>query len=253
MPVGSRRSIEGNQRSDEHVRRRPAAAVHATGLRAFPLRPVAVSGASAEPGLALGEALTSRIAHDIGGSLQALTAASEVLAAQDVSLREEAAGLVAEAVRRLRGRLSLLRAAWGRGGAPLSLEAVVGLVTEGVGPPPVAIDTSRLEDGGWAFPGYDRLLLNALLVSAEGLPRGGAVLCAGTTGGEIALGITGEGADWPSGLAAIAAGEDPFRLVEPRRIAVPMLALLARRFGVALRLLMGGAPPLLLLEPPRPS
>lgn len=211
-----------------------------------------MSATSAEPALALGEALASRIAHDIGGSLQALTAASELLAAEDESLRAEAAGLVVEAVRRLRGRLALLRAAWGRAGPPLSLEAVVGLVTEGVGPPSVAIDTSRLEDGGWAFPGYDRLLLNALLVAAESLPRGGAVLCAGTTSGEIALGIFGEGADWPSGLAAVAAGEDPFGLIEPRRIAVPMLALLARRFGVMVRLLMGGGPPLLLLEPPRP-
>lgn len=210
-------------------------------------------GGSAEPGLAFAEALASRFAHDVGGSLQALTAASELLAAEDAALRSEAETLVADSVRRLRGRLALLRAAWGRTGPPLALPALVSLVSEGVGPPPVAIDTSRLEEGEWAIPGYDRLLLNALMVGAESLPRGGTVFCAGSTRGEIALGIVGEGADWVPGLAAVAAGDDPFALAEPRQIAVPMFALLARRLGVALRLMMGGGPSLLLLQPARPS
>ncbi len=211
-----------------------------------------MSGTAAELGLSLGEALASRLAHDIGGSLQALTAASELLGAEEEALRTEATALIGEAVRRLRGRLALLRAAWGRGGAPLAPEAVVKLVSEGVGPPPVAIDTSRLEVSDWAFQGYDRIVLNALLVAAESLPRGGSVVCAGATGGEIALGLFGEGADWPPGLATVAAGGDPLAVVEPRRIAVPMLALLAQRSAVTLRLLMGGGgPPLLLLQPPR--
>ncbi len=211
-----------------------------------------MSGPPVELGLSLGEALASRIAHDVGGSLQALTAASELLGADDEAVRTEATALVGEAVRRLRGRLALLRAAWGRGGAPLAPEAVVRLVSEGMGPPPVAIDTSRLEVGDWAFQGYDRVVLNALLVAVESLPRGGTVVCAGTTGGEIALGLFGDGADWPPGLATVAAGGDPLGLVEPRRIAVPMLALLAQRSAIALRLLMGGGgPPLLLLQPLR--
>lgn len=210
-----------------------------------------MSGAQAELGLGLGEALASRIAHDVGGSLQALTAASELLAADDESVRAEATALLGEAVYRLRRRLALLRAAWGRGGAPLALEGLVRLVSEGVGPPPVAIDTSRLEVGDWAFAGYDRVLLNALLVAAEGLPQGGTVLCAGTTGGEIALGIFGDRAAWPAGLATVAAGGDPLGLIEPRQVAVPMLALLAQRSGVALRLLMGAGPPLLMLQPHR--
>ncbi len=222
-----------------------------SGCDTHAARLAAVSGTPAEPGLALGEALASRIAHDVGGSLQALTTASELLCAEDPALRTEATALVGEAVRRLRDRVALLRAAWGRSGVPLSPEAVVRLVSEGVGPPPVAIDTTRLEFGDWACPGYDRIVLNALLVAAESLPRGGRVVCAGTTGGEIALGLFGDGADWPPGLATVAAGGDPLGMVEPRRIAVPMLALLAQRSAISLRLLMGGGgPPLLLLQPP---
>jgi len=199
--------------------------------------------------LALAEAMASRLAHDVSGSLQALLAAIDLLAAEDAGVRAEATALAAEAVRRLRARLSLLRAAWGRQGPPLGLEEVVRAVAEGVGPPAVAVDLARLAAGAWAVEGYDRVLLNALLVAAESLPRGGTILCAGDTGGEIALGILGDGAGWLPGLAAVVAGEAPPGPIEPRRLAVPMLALVARRHRIALSLLLGGGLPLLLLRP----
>lgn len=212
-----------------------------------------MSGEATAACLALAEALASRIAHDASGSLQALVAAVELLSAEDEAVRAEAGSLAAEAVQRLRARIGLLRAAWGRPSAPLSLEAIAQLVSEGVGPPAVTIDFGRLEPGPWAVEGYDRVFLNALLVAAESLPRGGSVLCAGTSQGEIALAILGEGAAWLPGLAAVAAGDDPLGLVEPRRLAVCMLALVARRHHVALSLMLGGSLPLLLLRPAAPG
>lgn len=200
--------------------------------------------------LALAEAVVARIAHDVSGSLQAISSAVELLSSEDETIRAEAVDLAAKASRQLATRVALIRAAWGREGAPLSLGAAATLAADALAPAKVTVDTSRLEGADRAAHGLDRVLLAALLVAGQGLPRGGEIVCAGHVDGMIALHLSGEQAAWPAGLAALLAGEDP--LVpppDPRSVALSMLVLVANRHGVALSLLLGTGPPLLTLTP----
>lgn len=201
-------------------------------------------------GLGLAEAVASRIAHDISGPLQAISAAIDLFAAEDEAIRAEAGELAAQAVRQLMARVALIRAAWGREGAPLSVDAVAKLAADALASSGVSVDIGRVGGADRPVQGLDRVLLGALLVGAQGLPRGGAIVCAGSAGDMIALSLSGEQAAWPAGLAALLAGEDPGApLLEPRNIALPMLVLMARRHGVDLALLLGAGQPLLTLTP----
>jgi hypothetical protein len=85
-----------------------------------------------------------------------------------------------------------------------------------------------------------RLLLNLLMLAAEGLPGGGTVGLAGGPA-DLFVMIAGPRAGWPSGLAACLA--DPAEafaaLTDTRALQMPLTALLARGHDVRLSLLMG--------------
>ncbi len=192
-------------------------------------------------GLLLAEQLATRMSHDLSGPLSGLVAALG-----ETSADAEALPLAVEAATVLRQRLALLRAAWG---APVGL-AADGLRDLFAGLPranrlrldlagPVA--TAALE------PLRARLLLNALLLAAEGLPRGGTVMLEGDPEATVVLGIDGNGAAWPAGLAAMLAdAEAAWRgIAEAGRHArqqAALIALFARQAGARVSVLLGRGP-----------
>lgn len=203
--------------------------------------------------LAFAERLCARLAHDLGGALGTVSGAVELLGHEDAAIREEAQALALEGASQLRRRLSYLRAAWGPDGEEFSVASAAAMAAGVLGGGRVRLDIARVAEPERPLGPLGRVLLNALVVAAEALPRGGTVLCAGGPG-ELVLQPSGEGAAWPAGLAALLGGEDPIAAAVaggPRAIAAPMLVALARREGVSLALLMGGGIPLLALRSPR--
>lgn len=197
-------------------------------------------------GLLLAAHLVARLCHDLSGPLHGLSAALA-----ETGEDAEALALAQEAAAALRARLAVLRAAWG---APVALEAdELRRLADGV---PQAHRLCVVLAGPIATatlpPAAARLLLNALLLAAESLPRGGTITLEGDPAGQIVLGIEGPGAAWPKGLGALLA--DPHSAwplpAPPQPIQAALLARFAAASGARLRLLLGraseGAAPVLL-------
>lgn len=198
--------------------------------------------------LVLTEQLATRLCHDLSGPLSGLTAALGEAGAD-----AEALTLAREAATVLRRRLVLLRTAWGTP-TPLSGAALRELAEGLPNGHRLRLELAGPVAHASLAPEAGRLLLNALLLAAESLPRGGAIALEGDPGQDIALGIEGARAAWPAGLGTMLADPDAAwaTLAEGARGArsqAALTALLADRAGARARLLLGAvgdtAPPLL--------
>lgn len=143
----------------------------------------------------------AKLCHDLGGAVGTIAGALE-LAGDD----PEAVALAQEAATVLSRRLVLWRAALG-GAGDMSAGEAAGLVAEGL----VAGGRTRLEVGAEAvgLPLDGRaaqLLLLALAIGAEALPRGGTLRLAAVDGG-LAIVPDGPNAAWPAALPAALRGE----------------------------------------------
>lgn len=194
-------------------------------------------------GLQLAERLATRLCHDLAGPLSGLVAALGEAGAD-----AEALPLAVEAADALRQRLALFRAAWGTPG-PLSADALRQLCAGLPRAERLRIDLVGPVAATALSPRRARLLLNALLLAAESLPRGGGITLQGDPAGTLALGIDGANAAWPDGLAAML--HDPARaarrLAEGARGALHQaawLVLLAVEAGARLTPPSGPAAPL---------
>jgi histidine phosphotransferase ChpT len=196
--------------------------------------------------LRLPELLALRAFQDVGGLLGTLTAALELAL-------EEAGGAAGANLRvavktaaDLNRRARLLRAAWGPTGAGLDLACLDDLALGIPAAHRVRLDLSALPAGTAFAPALSRVLLNLALLAAECLPRGGALTLAEAGPGTLIATIAGPRAAWPDGFAAVLVDGAAAlaALTDPHRLQGPLLALLARRLGVRLSLLMaaGGAP-----------
>jgi histidine phosphotransferase ChpT len=88
-----------------------------------------------------------------------------------------------------------------------------------------------------------QLVLNAVLLGGEALPRGGTVVLAGDPAQTLAVCPEGPSAVWPPGVAAaIAAGglDSAAVPVEARSVRAPALAALAAELRIPLSLALAG-------------
>lgn len=203
--------------------------------------------------LRLAELLAGRICHDLAGPLGGLA-----VALPEAAREPEAMEIAQDAALALRCRLALARAAWGEAAGPLDAAGLVALAA-GLGQAHRLRLSVELRPAGSAFaPAAGRVALNALLLGAEALPRGGALELSGAPAGVATLRVDGPGAGWPEGLAAWLA--DPALAwagligvglpAVGRGLQGRLLAVLAAAAGVRLSLgeAAGGGPAPLWLE-----
>lgn len=203
--------------------------------------------------LMLAGALAARLCHDLAGPLGTVTGALDLAERADA----EALALARDATTDLAHRLRLYRAAWGEGGGPASVAELAALA-QGLAHRRVRLDVAGLPGQARMRPEFGRVVLNVLLLAAEGMPRGGTVGMHGEPETEIAVIPSGLGAAWPPGTAeaianpatALARLRQQSGTLTPRTLLPPFVALLAAREGLRLGLLMGPdgvqAPPLLI-------
>jgi histidine phosphotransferase ChpT len=206
--------------------------------------------------LRLAELLCARLCHDLAGPLGALIGVLEIAREEDPNSDTLA---VAELTTvELGQRLKLLRAAWGQDADELDLDTLRSLTTGlAAGSRPVRLDLSGLAPGATFPPPQARLVLNVVLLAAESLTGGGLIALAGAPDSFLLVTISGPRAAWPTGFTAslrsdAVALRDEFD--NPRHIQGPLTALLARKLGCQLSMLMPSgaedagnqAPPLLL-------
>ena len=203
--------------------------------------------------LRLAALISARMTHDLSGAIGTLAAAVE-MASEEATEPSEALSLAVEAAEEVRGRLRLLRAAWGpTSSEPLDL-ATLRTLTDGlVGSGSLTVALDGLPDNTMFAGGTARVVLNLLLLAREALPAGGEVTLAGTTT-DLVISVAGPRAAWPQGLARCLVSEANAwgAACDPRTLQMPLTALLARSLGLRLSLLLpagvGDAIPMLRLS-----
>lgn len=205
-------------------------------------------------GLRLAELLAAQLCHEFSGSVGTLAGAVEIARTCRGSVAE-ALGIAAEAAAGLVVRLRLLRAAWADAAEALDI-AMLRTLCDGL-PRQVRADFGGLPAERCFPPAPARVLLNVLLLAAESLPKGGAVILGETGSDSVLVVLRGQNAAWPPGLATwMADPATPWRAIAtaaPHRLQGPLTALLAQVAGVRMTFALAAdaeaAPPLLLRFP----
>lgn len=195
----------------------------------------------------LARTLAARLCHDLGGAVGTLAGTLDLVGEGDA----EMLGLAREAATVLRQRLRLYAAAWGGAAEATGGGALAQLLDASPAAPRVRFQLDQLAPGATLPAALIPLALNAALLGAEALPRGGTVTLAGSAGDGLVVCLEGRDAAWPAsfvallggGAAAAALGEGP------RRVLAPLLLGLAAEAGWVVSLAQGlvdAVPPLLL-------
>ncbi len=198
--------------------------------------------------LSLGQLVAARLCHDLGGVAGTLGGTLDLLEGGDPAMLE----LLRETAQVLRLRLRLYAASWGGAAAEMDAAALAELLQGSPAVPRVGFALDALSPGEVLPASLVPLALNAALLGAEALPRGGQVRIAGDAARGLAVVAEGRGAAWPPALLRALSGADPVALLEelgPRHLVAPMLVLLAADLGWRVSLALGPpgvAAPLLL-------
>jgi histidine phosphotransferase ChpT len=205
--------------------------------------------------LRLAEMLCARLCHDLSGLLGSLIGVVEI--AREEQPESETLAVAEGTAVELGQRLKLLRAAWGMDEEPLDIIQMQTFADSLSSGRRLRLDLGGLEPEAIFPPPAARVVLNILLLAAESLPAGGIIALSGSPTGNILTTIAGARAAWPAGLATcLADGAVAWAAVttDPRKVQAPLTALLARKHGFRLSMLMptgtqdadSRAPPLLL-------
>ncbi|MBR0680548.1 hypothetical protein GXW74_08620 [Roseomonas eburnea] len=188
-----------------------------------------------------------RMCHDLGGVAGTVGNALELLGGAG----GEAADIALEAATVLRRRLLLWRALLG-GQGEATLGTLLGLLEGQLAGGRAAADAQALDHGWMVTEETVPVLLAAMLVGGEALPRGGMVRLAGDWTREVVVLPDGPRAAWPAALVRAVAGAPPAGEPTGREVLPLWLAAAARPAGVRLGLALPpgeGAGPLVLTLP----
>ncbi|MBV1799107.1 histidine phosphotransferase family protein [Siccirubricoccus sp. G192] len=206
----------------------------------------------------LASSLCARLCHDLGGAVGTLAGTLDLVEGPGERPGEgsgevgsEMLALSRETATALRQRLRLYAAAWGGPGEEFDAIGLARLLEAAPAAPRVGFALGRLAPGTRLPAALVPLALNAALLAAEALPRGGVVHLSGDPGEGLVAWPEGKGAAWPPPLLALLAGAPMAEALAggPRRILAPLLSALAAELHWEMSLgfaAEAGAAPLLL-------
>jgi len=186
--------------------------------------------------LRLIELTAARLCHDISGLVESLEHALSGGAPPDAGAERKAR----DAALALASRLALCQAAWGPDGDKLSL-ARMRRLADGL-PDQVSVDVSALDQGTVFSASTGRIVLNLLLLAADSLHAGGAVILAGEAD-DLFIRIAGPDAEWPLGMAVCLSDATAARsaLTDRHSLQMALTALLAHAAGIRLSVALSPA------------
>jgi len=206
-----------------------------------------MGGETPEAAQRFAEIVAARLCHDLSGPLSIIANAGELARLEPGRQGGEAMELMLEGGREITARVKLLRALFGPASGPVSAADVAALARGTIGAGRVEADLSAVAATTVFPPATARVVLAALVVAAEALPRGGTVRLHGGAE-DFAVSIEGPNAAWPTHLTGVLGGAPPLAAAVaggPRGLMGPYLVLAAREAGLAPTLLMGAGTPLL--------
>jgi histidine phosphotransferase ChpT len=195
----------------------------------------------------LARLLCARLCHDLGGAVGTLSGTLDLAGEGDAEMH----GLARDTAAGLGQRLRLYAAAWGGAAEDTDAAELSRLLAGSPVVPRVQFRLEHLAPGGPIPAALVPLLLNAAMLAAEALPRGGTVTLVGSAEDGFVVSPEGRNAAWPAGLLGLLSGGDLMEALRegPRRVVAPLLLCLAAEAGWAASLVEGpgeGVPPLLL-------
>ncbi len=190
------------------------------------------------------ELLASRICHDIVSPVGAINNGIEFLEEMGAESLDDALGLISYSAAQASAKLQAFRLAYGAGGSDPSIKPpnVREAFDKFVDPAKITQDwdPDALLGGIFLPPAFSKILMGALLMIHECLPRGGAIAVrpeteGGSDSGWIVTGTGQDAAPRPGSAAALAGRMMPDAL-EPKLAHPYFYGLIARGYGYALSL-----------------
>lgn len=198
------------------------------------------------PDVSLPRLLAARLTHDLAGPIGTMMAAAGT--APGAARSDE---LLADAIDTMRLRTRLYAAAFG---LPDELAwADMDELLAGVpGAHRIAFHIRPADGAPPPASGLGQLLLAALMLGAEALPRGGSVTLMSAPDAPFMVLPDGPGARWPHGFVDVLAGGSPEAARTPRGVLAAWVPVLAQALHCRLSLGMGagGVAPLLVQSAP---
>lgn len=170
-------------------------------------------------GIQLAQALCARVCHEFGGPVGSLMTALDPGAGGGAEAEE----IARDALETLRRRVLLFRALSG-GAEDLSAAGLEDCVAGSLGHGRVRLDTAALAPGATVPGRMVPTVLAAILVAAEALPRGGAILLAGDPERDLMVTPVGPGAAWTEPVTALVSPLAPPPEITPRTVLAHLLA-----------------------------
>ncbi|MDN3567079.1 histidine phosphotransferase family protein [Paeniroseomonas aquatica] len=208
---------------------------------------------SFSPDTRLARILCARLCHDLGGAVGGLTGTLDLVRSAD----DEMMVMARETGVALRQRLRLCAAAWGGPTAEHDAAELADMLLGSPASPRVRFDLDGLAPGTLLPAAIVPVALNAALLGAEALPRGGTVVLSGTAeAGLVVLPqphrapAPGAGTvSWPPLLLRLLAGAaaEEGLAAGPRQVVAPLLLAMLAELGWRASLGPGPGPQPLLL------
>jgi histidine phosphotransferase ChpT len=195
--------------------------------------------------LALAQVVCTRLCHDLGGPVGALSGALDLVEGES----DDALDVARDAVRIIDRRLRLWRVAVGGAATDLDGGALAQLAEGLTLGRRASVEFDGLAPGCAIPTALAQPLLLGMLVGVEAMPRGGVLRVGGDPRDSLSVWPDGAGAAWPAALLALLNGEQP--ALTPRGVALPLLVAAAAAGRVRLEVLASapkaGPGPLLLI------
>lgn len=200
----------------------------------------------------LARILSARLCHDLGGIIGGLTGTLDLVQSTD----DEMMAMARETAVALRQRLRLYAAAWGGPTADYDAATLAGMLLGSPASPRVRFALDALSPDAPIPAPIVPIVLNAALLGAEAMPRGGTVVLSGSAEAGLMVALepaaTRPGASpaaWPEPLLALLAGAPPETVLTggPRQLMAPLLLALVAEAGWTASLGFGHGPMPLLL------
>lgn len=195
------------------------------------------------------ELLASKICHDLISPIGAVNNGLEIFEELGPDAGEDVTALISFSASQASAKLRAYRIAYGAGGADSSIkpEDVHKAIQDIVGAEdkitqewdPYA-DFFPMNEMGERPTGFSKLLVCALLLAMECLPRGGTLRVSGGDNGAIIISGHGENAALKKGFAACIDGKISPSDLEPSMTHPHISALLAQHYGIQLTCAQAG-------------
>jgi len=181
------------------------------------------------------ELLASKICHDLISPVGAVANGVEILEELGPEDAEDVVSLISFSATQANAKLKTLRMAYGLGGSDESIKpADVHTTFEDfiAGEKRLSQDWDAHADLGVERPtGFPKLLLCAMLLATEALPKGGVISVDPETENTIVIKATGENANFREGFVHALEHKTPDTDIDPKLVHAYITGLLAKTYG----------------------